>query len=232
MLVTTNTALAFTSKDNRLSNYSHTIPVCLTDVFLSTSLWLNYPNANNDINEKILISECYRNTTISDEILQRFYDDVERINQQTPISEEQMLLANTSEFVMEMLENKTYNDVNLYTDLTTAEILEEIDRKKNVVIDSQKKQLSNISTNTRKRAYKIGLVVYWAMVVVLAFLLIFLKYVDFSSWHGWKILFNSLLIIPTLWGILSWSKCIPSKASVVQWISNGIYRLFYKDLDK
>ena len=101
---------------------------------------LRYPDTSSDINEKVLLSECYNNLSLSDDILHRFYLEVEEINASTPISEEIMMHINTSKIVQELLESKTYNDTSLYTDRTTAEILQEIEISRN---------LKNVSENEK-----------------------------------------------------------------------------------
>jgi hypothetical protein len=58
ILLTTNEAIAFASKHNEISTnrVKPTIPPCLTDIFLSTILWANYPSKNNELNIKCLIN--------------------------------------------------------------------------------------------------------------------------------------------------------------------------------
>ena len=232
LLVTTNNALAYASKHPDLSSIVHTIPVCLTDVFLSTALWFNYPDESADVNEMVLISECYQNITLSDEIIQRFYKDVERINAETPLTEEQMLDANTSEIIMEMLVNKTFNDERLYTDMTASEILDECERKRNVKLDEQNGKLNRIDSNSRRKSRTIATIIYVALWITLAVLFLFLRFVDYSSWKGWRIFFNILSILPALWGLLSWGEWIWKKINVINWISDAVHRALYKDLDK
>lgn len=231
MLVTTNTALAYASKHPDLSDICHSIPVCLTDVFLSTALWFNFPAKDTDVNEKVLISECYKNITLSDDILQRFYHDVEKLNSDNPLSEEQILDANTSEIVMDLLESKTFNDENLYTDLTAAEILEELELKRKKELKDKEGRLSKVESNSLKRSKTIATVLYTILWIVLVILFLFLKYIDYSNWKGWGILFNVLSILPALWGLLSWGGWIWPKANVIDRISYKVYNLLYKDLD-
>lgn len=232
LLVTTNNTLAYASKHPDLSSIVHTIPVCLTDVFLSTALWFNYPDESADVNEMVLISECYQNITLSDEIIQRFYKDVERINAETPLTEEQMLDANTSEMIMEMLVNKTFNDERLYTDMTASEILDECERKRNVKLDEQNGKFNRIDSNSRRKSRTIATVIYVVLWVILAALFLFLRFVDYSSWKGWRIFINILSILPVLWGLLSWGEWIWKKINVINWISDVVHRALYKDLDK
>ena len=231
LLITTNTALAYTSKHHDLSDIIHSIPVCLTDVFLSTMLWFNYPDVDADVNEKLLISECYKNITLSDDILRKFYKDVERINADTPLTEEQVLDANTSEVVIDLLESKTYNDSNLYTDMTAAEILEVIELKRNKELNDKENKLNNISDNSWRKSRKLATILYSFVWIVLVVLFLFLKFVDWQDWKGWNILFNILSILPALWGLLSWRGWIWSKLNVIDWLSELVYNILYKDLD-
>lgn len=231
MLVTTNTALAYASKHPELSDICHSIPTCLTDVFLSTMLWFNYPEKDKDVNEKVLISECYKNITLSDDILQRFYRDVEKLNAENPLSEEQILDANTSEVVMDLLESKTFNDENLYTDLTAAEILEELELKRNIELNDKTDRLFRVESNSWKRSRTIATILYSVLWVGMVILFLFLKFIDYSSWKGWNILFNILSVLPALWGLLSWGGWIWPKANVINWIANKVYNMLYKDLD-
>jgi len=231
LLITTNTALAYASKHPGLSDISHSIPVCLTDVFMSTMLWFNYPDVDADVNEKLLISECYKNITLSDDILQKFYRDVEKINAETPLTEEQILDANTSEVVMDLLENKTYNDSNLYTDMTAAEVLETMELKRSRDLKEKERRLTNISDNAWRKSRKIATCLYSVIWIVLVALFLFLRFIDWRDWKGWNILFNILSILPALWGLLSWRGWIWSKANVIDWFSRVVYNALYKGLD-
>lgn len=231
LLVTTNTALAYASKHPNLSDIAHSIPVCLTDVFLSTILWFNYPDVEEDVNEKLLISECYKNITLSDDILSKFYQDVEKLNAENPLTEEQILNANTSEVVMDMLENKTFNDSSLYTDMTAAEILEEIAATRNKELKDRDRRLSSVASNSWKRSRTIAMVLFAIIWIVLIILFLFLRFVDYSQWTGWNILFNVLSLLPALWGLLSWGGLIWPKVNVIDWIANKVYSVLYKDLD-
>lgn len=231
LLITTNTALAYASKHPALSDIFHSIPVCLTDVFMSTMLWFNYPDVDADVNEKLLISECYKNITLSDDILQKFYKDVEKINAETPLTEEQMLDANTSELVMDLLENKTYNDSNLYTDMTAAEVLETMELKRSKDLKEKEGRLTNISENAWRKSRRIAKCLFSVIWTILVVLFIFLKFIDWKDWRGWNILFNILSILPALWGLLSWRGWIWSKINVIDWLTQVVFNVLYKDLD-
>lgn len=226
ILITTNTALAYASKHPELSNVCHSIPVCMTDAFLSTILWFCYPDTSSDINEKVLLSECYNNLSLSDEILHRFYSEVKELDASTPISEEIMLNINTSRMVQELLESKTFNETSLYTDKTTAEILQEIEISRNTEIRTLSGTLGNHDTKFLLIAkIAAGTIIFfvWLGLVVL---FLTLKYIDYSNWTNiWKIVLNILSVIPALWGLLSWFGIIKNKAYILDFLTNKIYTI-------
>ena len=226
ILITTNTALAYASKHPELSNVCHSIPVCMTDAFLSTILWFCYPDTSSDINEKVLLSECYNNLSLSDEILHRFYSEVKELDASTPISEEIMLNINTSRMVQELLESKTFNETSLYTDKTTAEILQEIEISRNTEIKTLSGTLDNHDTKFLSIAkIAAGTIIFFVWLVLVVLFLI-LKYIDYSNWTNiWKIVLNILSVIPALWGLLCWFGIIKNKAYILDFLTNKIYTI-------
>lgn len=226
ILITTNTALAYASKHPELSNVCHSIPVCMTDAFLSTILWFCYPDTSSDINEKVLLSECYNNLSLSDEILHRFYSEVKELDASTPISEEIMLNINTSRMVQELLESKTFNETSLYTDKTTAEILQEIEISRNTEIETLSGTLGNHDTKFLSIAkIAAGTIIFFVWLGLVVLFLI-LKYIDYSNWTNiWKIVLNILSVIPALWGLLSWFGIIKNKAYILDFLTNKIYTI-------
>lgn len=233
ILVTTNTALAYASKHPALSNVCHSIPVCMTDTFLSTILWFCYPDSDSDINEKILLSECYKNLTLSDEILHRFYAEVKELNASTPISEEVMLNINTSRIVQELLESKTFNDTSLYSDKTTAEILQEIESSKNSRISKLLGTLDSYDARFLSISKFIAGIIISVIWIGLVVLFIVLKYIDYSNWSNiWIIIINSLSIIPTLWGLMCWIGIIKQKAYLLNYLTGKIFKRLKNWFDK
>lgn len=237
ILITTNTALAYASKHPELSNVCHSIPVCMTDAFLSTILWFCYPDTSSDINEKVLLSECYNNLSLSDDILHRFYLEVEEINASTPISEEIMMHINTSKIVQELLESKTYNDTSLYTDRTTAEILQEIEISRNLKINSLSGTLGNHDAKFLKIAKSISSIIVFVIWLLLVFLIVFLEFVDYSNWSNiWKILFNILSTIVFLWGPVSWLnrnlEFFNNKDYLLEFFTTKIFKVIKNWFDK
>lgn len=234
LLITNNTAIAYASKDRELSNVHHMLPVCLTDVLLSTLLWFTYPKASENINEQALMSECYQYITLQDDILKRFYDDVVKINAQTPITEEEMLNVKTSEMIPELLESKTYNDVTLYTDTTTAEILEEFDNIRNRKANENEAIIETHTKNFYRLSYNLARAIEFICWAALVALFIWLKFVNFSDWHSvLRIIMNTLISVTAVWGLLCWIGFIPSKVNTTKLltmkINNQLTKFFNKE---
>ena len=205
----------------------------MTDAFLSTILWFCYPDSGSDINEKVLLSECYNNLTLSDEILHRFYSEVRDLNASTPISEEIMLNINTSRMVQELLEEKTFNDFSLYSDKTTAEILQEIEISKNSKINTLSGTLDSHDAkflSIAKFAAGTIITIVWCGLVIL---FLALKYIDYSNWTSiWRFILNTLSIIPVLWGLLCWFGIIKQKAYLLELLTNKMFKIIKNWFDK
>lgn len=233
VLVTTNNALAYASKHPSLSSVCHSIPVCMTDVFLSTILWFCYPDSSSDINEKVLLSECYNNLSLPDEILHRFYSEIKDINDSTPISEEIMLNISTSRMVQELLEAKTFNETSLYTDKTTAEILQEIEISKTYKLNKLSGILNSHDTKLLSIAKFAARAIIFIAWIVLVVLFVALKCIDYSNWTNiWKIIWNSLSIIPTVWGLLCWFGIIKQKTYFSDYLTNKTFKFLKNWFDK
>ena len=129
VMLTTNKIIATTSNDERINEKKHIIPVCVTDIFLSTILWSNYPGENDKLNKKILISECYNNVQLDDALMIRFFEDVKEKKINNDITESQYLMITTSRLAKSMLRDITQNDINAYTDRTSCEIMNIIEQE-------------------------------------------------------------------------------------------------------
>lgn len=123
LMLTTNKIIANTSNDRRINVANHKIPVCATDIFLSCILWCNYPRENNSLNKKLLISECYNNILLDDTLLTAFYNDIKAKRLANSITENQYNALATSRLAIQLLGEKTQNDIDAYTDRTSTEIL-------------------------------------------------------------------------------------------------------------
>ena len=129
IFLTTNKVIANASNSPEISTLRHHIPVCTTDMFLSAILWTNFPRESEQLNRKMLISECFNTIKLDDSLLARFFEDVKEKRLAENISENQYLALTTSHLSLSLLGDKTLNDINAYTDRTANEILEILEQE-------------------------------------------------------------------------------------------------------
>lgn len=135
--------------------------------------------------------------------------------------------------VQELLESKTFNDTSLYSDKTTAEILQEIESSKNSKINKLSGTLDNHDDRFLSISKFIAGIIISVIWIGLVALFIVLKYIDYSNWSNiWKIIFNSLSIIPTLWGLMCWIGIIKQKAYLLNYLTERIFKGLKNWFDK
>ena len=143
LLLSSNRVISTASHDKRINYLRHAIPACSTDIFLSTILWTNYPSSSDDLNQKLLMSECYNGVELDDQLMLRFYDQLKQQQGSGIITEAQYLQAATSSIALDLLVDRTMNDINAYTDRTTSEILEILD-------ESHRSDMENLAAKKDK----------------------------------------------------------------------------------
>lgn len=224
LLLSTNKAIAYASRHQKVSKIRHAIPACMTDVFLSTLLWANFPKKNSGINEKLLMSECYSNVLLDDDILKAFYEDVKKKSEENRITNEQVALLLTSNLTVSLLEQKTYNDFERYSDATPEEIVREIEaeqKKENAALSDR---LGRHEKNYRKIANVSASVIYYLVIGLLAFAFIWIKFIDPSKLLGIKSIAAYVIIVfSALWGILTNAGVIKNKKNVITWLSDCFF---------
>jgi len=233
LLLTTNRAIAFASQHHSISTIHHAIPACVTDVFLSTILWAAYPGKNKDLNDKVFLSECYSNTTLDDAILKSYYNRVRELNRENRITNEQVLLLTSNKIAIDLLEKKTLNDPDRYTDATPEEILQNIEFQLNRERDEQKAIVNRGSNRIRKLSHKIAVASFWTIWLMVAGAFS-IKYIDTTDLTRVPtLIIISISVATGFWGILSWAGKIKSKANIIkdieEWTFNAINNWLYKE---
>lgn len=226
ILLTSNEQIAYASKIYEKNNwkFKSIIPVCVTDIFLSTILWANYPTKNENLNIKQLISECYNITELDNRLLNRFYEDITKMHKENKITNEQFYLLNASNLTYALLENKTLNDIDEYTDKTPQEILEDLQSSFAQEVIIEKNKLSKIDTNIRKFAKFCGKSFFISIALSLILIAIWLKALNpiFEN----KIFKYSTLAIAcflAIFGILRWMELIPTKSAIETKVEDFIF---------
>jgi hypothetical protein len=130
IFVTSNSSLALCSKIYDKSFEAEdgfAVPVCVTDVFLGTLLWLQSYNRVTSINRTKIISDTYAALQPDAALIKTFVTEVEKLRETDKISQTEYLLLRTTRVARELLEEKTLGDVDNFTPATAQEILREME---------------------------------------------------------------------------------------------------------
>ena len=174
------------------------------------------------------MSESYANIELDDKLLQMYYEDLERKYKEQVISKETYVLASTSNLISTLLEEKTLNDRELYTDETVNEIIYEInaekDRKYHDEQNSHQKDLNRI----RKISRFIANCIFWILWLIIASLFVWVKLwkPQTISWCDWRfLLWGGIVAFSGIFGLLSYAQIFPTKVDFIHKLENTIYRL-------
>jgi hypothetical protein len=236
IFLTSNEQIAFAAKvyERNDWNYKSTIPVCVTDIFLSTILWANYPTKNDNLNIRQLISECYNIIELDNHLLNKFYEDINRMHKENKITEEQFYLLSASNLTYTLLEQKTFNDIDEYTDKTPAEILEDLQLRINADLIEEQSKLLRIDSNIRKFSKFLAKSSFVLVGVILILLSIWVRTRNPVLNKNWfNILTWTISAIFGIFGLLRWMELIPTKlrieSSIDDFIFKGLKNLLNKD---
>lgn len=237
ILLTNNNAISYASNNPAISPIRHTIPACVTDVFLSTIMWYNFPKKSTSLNKKMLLNVCYSNTNLDTKILQHFYNDIEKRHRVGAITDEQILTIKASSLALKLLEDKTLNCEDLYTDKTVDEIIEYAHLRTTQERDILKEDVNTHNYNIRKIAEALAYILVWIVWLLLASCFLWVKFIDMYNWGNvWQITYNILyilvMLIATLWGPLNWIGIIPTQKGLFLYIAGKIEKCFLKMLNK
>jgi hypothetical protein len=128
LFVSPNTALAYASRrfEAKVNGLHFSIPVCVTDVFLGTLIWLQSPAKVQAINEARLIADCYAALQPSELLIKKYLEAVEALKTQGKITNDQYYLLRTHRAAISLLEEKTLGDPEAFEGKTAEEILDDI----------------------------------------------------------------------------------------------------------
>jgi hypothetical protein len=233
IFLTNNDLIAFATRKYEQAEwpYKSTIPACVTDIFLSTILWANYPTKNDALNITQLMSECYNIIELDNRLLNRFYDDITKMHKDNIITNEQFYLLNSSNIAYSLLEKKTLNDIEVYTDKTPREILEDIEYQRNGELEAERNKLKRIDDKFIKYSKFIGTSVFYLLAGLI--IVIYLIAKTFSPDIETTLLNNTIFVISLLigaFGFMRWMEWIPTKTIIESkaqnWAYNKIKNIF------
>ncbi|WP_431216161.1 hypothetical protein ACQ86N_16885 [Puia sp. P3] len=235
ILLTSNDSISYAARKFEKAEwpFKSAIPVCITDVFLSAILWANYPNKNENLNIKRLISECYSIIELDNRLLSRFVEDVKKLNSEKAITEEQFYLLSANNLAYNLLESKTFNDIDEYTDKTPREILEDLELRMNANLSHEKNRHLSVEKNVRGVSRKIAKYSFLFIAAALIIVAIVLKLsgsLPSKGFGSWCI--NILVAFFAIFGFLRWMEVVPPKTIIEAKIEGFIFKKVSKFLYK
>lgn len=226
ILLTNNKAIACASADEDLSLVKHMVPVCMTDVFLSTILWICFPKRNDVLNKKLLLSLCASNINIDSALLSRYYNRIKEMYQDGVLTSEQVAELTMKNAAINLLEKKTMNSAELFTDMTPMEILQDMENIQKRQVKKYEQDELKRDEQYRKIAMVIANILYWVVWTIL-FGLFLIKgvwgvYTTGVNWLDLPLCIIGLFL--SVWGILNWGGFIPSRLEIQTYFSSKIYK--------
>ena len=126
VFVSMNASLSFASRKALCDQKVREIPVCVTDVFLGTIIWINSPREAKKAARSRLIADCYAAVVPDATLEARIIQEAQRLRDQKKITEDDFLLLTTSFVTKDLLSMRTLNDPESFDSSTSFEILEGI----------------------------------------------------------------------------------------------------------
>ena len=160
-------------------------------------------------------------------------EDINRMHKENVITDEQFYLLSASNLTYTLLEQKTLNDFEEYTDKTPSEILEDLQLRINAELIVEKSKLSVIDNNIRRFSKFIAKGVFILLCVILILLSICIKTkkpeLD-NNWFNYTFLIISIAL--GIFGVLRWMELIPTKLKVETVIDDFIFTRLKNLLNK
>jgi hypothetical protein len=149
LLITTNYSLAKAAKmfDSGDSSEDATIPTCLTDTFLGTILWLQSPATLTIVNERKILADCYAALQPDKELIKKYVAEIDKLKKSGVFNEEEVYLLRTHRIAFDLLMEKTYGDLDNFSDKTPQEIFEAI---RNSIINVEEQKLNQEKESHRR----------------------------------------------------------------------------------
>lgn len=170
------------------------------------------------------MSECYNIIELDNRLLTRFYEDITKMHKENIITNEQFYLLNSSNIAYSLLEKKTLNDIEIYTDKTPREILEDIEYRRNEELEIERNKLKKIDDKFVKYSKLIGTSIFYLIAGLIICTYLIVK--TFSPGIETTLLNNTILIVSLIigaFGFMRWMEWIPTKTMIENKAQNWAY---------
>lgn len=128
IFITTNGALVGANRkfEKEKLNFQHEISTTLTDVFIGTILWVSHPQEYEKLNIEMILADAYAAINPDEVLYKHYIESLRKLRDDKQITVDEFMLLRSHNVAIELLQAKTLNDVNNFTDRTPYEIYQEI----------------------------------------------------------------------------------------------------------
>lgn len=145
IFITSNSSLAYASRV--FEDSATTIPVCLTEVFLGTLIWLRRPAVLTPITEKKLLADTFAAMKPDRRLLKALCAQLDKLENQGVITSEESYLLRTNRVAFNLLEKNTMGNVARFDESTPTAMLEEMNASYRVEV---RKELDEVKQEFSK----------------------------------------------------------------------------------
>ena len=125
VFLSNNNALAWASREAvGDGGLPRAVPVCVTDVFLGTLVWIGAPGKARDSYQNRLIAECYAAISPDAALEAGIVREAHRLREEGRIGEDDYMLLTMSFVTRDLLSEKTLGDPEALDSQTTLDVLE------------------------------------------------------------------------------------------------------------
>src|SRR3989338_7910112 len=126
VFLTSNSSLAQVSSEIDRIGGIVSIPVCLTNIFVGTLIWLQSPARIRIINEGRLSTQVYGILQPDRKLISKYVDEINKLKEAGDITEDDYYLLRGNRLVYELLPDKSLGDADLLNTETVIELLDEV----------------------------------------------------------------------------------------------------------
>jgi len=141
LFVTSNSGLVRAAKVFLADDLGqNSVPPCITDISLTTLLWLKNPKFARELPRKRIIADMYAATQPSERLWRRYVEEIAKLEKQGHLTQDQYILLRDHLHVRSALMEETLGDEDLITTGTIDDILLKItqDIREQATADAEK----------------------------------------------------------------------------------------------
>jgi len=128
IFITTNKGLAYANKlyEQEECKEKFYVPVCLTDVFVGTIIWMQSPIEWMQINEKKIIADCISALQPDAFFIKKVIDEAKKLKDSGDITQNEYVLVREGLFVQGELMEKSLGDPDAVNTQSVREVLQKV----------------------------------------------------------------------------------------------------------